>query len=1181
MLFLNASKGPGPIAVVGLGCWYPGIRGPRQLWENVLARRQEFRRIPDTRLNLADYHDPDPRVPDKTYGQRAAVIDGFAFDWAGMRIPQGTFLGTDIVQWLALEVARQALADAGYSRESMPRDRTGVILGNTLTGEHTRSNSLRLRWPFVRRALRAAAAARGLSPAVVQTLEATMEDMYKSVFPPITEDTLAGGLSNTIAGRICNYFDCHGGGYTVDGACSSSLLAVCTGANLLGSGDLDMALVGGVDISLDTFELIGFAKTGALTPDEMRVYDRRGNGFLPGEGCGFAVLKRLADARAAGDTIYAILRGWGISSDGKGGLTAPSRDGQATAIRRAYAKAGYGPGKLDFVEGHGTGTRVGDKTELEAVALALQEDGATAPRSCGMTSFKSIVGHTKAAAGIGAFIKAVIAVNRRILPPTAGCTQPNAVFDTTARNLYPLIEGEVRDPASTLRAGVSAMGFGGINSHVTLESGEAPSPRLAPSAAEQALLASAQETEVFVVGTASLNELRERIADLAQSAALVSVGELTDLAAKLAAECPAVASVRAAVIAGKPQELVDRLHELAEVLQQDLDDGETRISPRKDWLVSRGARPAGLGFLLPGQGSQQVGMASVLVHRYPWAQELVARADQWMQELGEPPLSPIMLRSLERAAQPEERDSWVRALAQSEVAQPAICLASLLYARYLERLGLRPTVVGGHSLGELTAFHLAGAFDEETLIKLAALRGRAMACGTTAGQPAGAMLSVACDRDTAQSLLAGVGGYVVVANVNSPRQTVVSGEGAAVADVQRNAESRTIPCRRLNVSNAFHSRLVETAAERLRTVTVLPEKLGALTSRLVSSMDAQPVMEGLNLRDHFAAQVLAPVDFIGLFEQMRQNCDLLLEVGPGRVLSGLAADMADTVSSNPPCLPIASQPGADRDLHRLLAQAFVGGMDVRWPVLYEGRLVRPFAAARDRVFIDNPCERPFKPAGASVASLDDAMPGGELETLIAHTSGAEPSEVQSYLARRGGFLAEVARADMISLNGSLAKLPVAGQATPAAPLTVAPSPREAAAKPQVAPASAPTAVHEEPTAVASNFESLLIDLAAERTGFPRETISLEAKLLDDLNLDSIKAAELVALAARKGGVAGKFDPSRLANATLGEVAAAIHAAGGERAASLPQASIVTPQVEVVDDSGSWVRNYVIDFVEAA
>ena len=161
---MNTPKTRTGIAVVGIGCWYPGARGPRELWENVLARRRQFRRVPDVRLSLTEYHDPDPAVPDKTYGRRAAVIDGFAFDWATNRIPKKTYESTDVVQWLALEVARQALVDAGYEHDSSARERTGVIVGNTLTGEHTRANTMRLRWPYVRRAIRAGRLAGGCRP---------------------------------------------------------------------------------------------------------------------------------------------------------------------------------------------------------------------------------------------------------------------------------------------------------------------------------------------------------------------------------------------------------------------------------------------------------------------------------------------------------------------------------------------------------------------------------------------------------------------------------------------------------------------------------------------------------------------------------------------------------------------------------------------------------------------------------------------------------------------------------------------------------------------------------------------------------------------------------------------------------------------------------------------------------
>ena len=361
-----------PIAVIGMACRYPGSKDLGQLWENILASRQQFRDLPDVRLPLSEYYDPDQKAADKTYGRRAAVLDGFEFDWAARRIPKSTFATADMAHWLALDVALTAITDAGYAPGRIPTERTGVILGNTLTGEQTRAETMRLRWPFVNKTIRAAAESKGLSAKIITELCDSVEDYYKSVFEEVTEDSLSGGLSNTIAGRICNFLDLHGGGFVVDGACSSSLLAVANGASAIAAGDLDIALVGGVDISIDPFEIIGFAKTGALTPNDMRVYDKRGNGFIPGEGCGFVVLKGLEQARADGDDVYAVLQGWGISSDGKGGLTAPSAEGQARALDKAYKQAGYSPRSLDFIEGHGTGTTVGDRVELEGVVGAFK-----------------------------------------------------------------------------------------------------------------------------------------------------------------------------------------------------------------------------------------------------------------------------------------------------------------------------------------------------------------------------------------------------------------------------------------------------------------------------------------------------------------------------------------------------------------------------------------------------------------------------------------------------------------------------------------------------------------------------------------------------------------------------------------------------------------------------------------
>src|ERR1051325_8302531 len=264
------------IAIVGMACRYPDARSPGELWENALAQRRAFRRIPAERLNLNDYLG---QSPDQTYSTEGAFIEGYEFDRARFRVPGGTYRATDPAHWLTLDVAATALEDAGFPEgEGLPREATGVFIGNTLTGEFSRANTMRLRWPYVRRVVRKILEEDACPAERQSELLAQIEALYKKPFPPVGAETLAGGLSNTIAGRICNHFDLKGGGYTVDGACASSLLAVINACSSLAAGDLEVAIAGGVDLSTDPFELVGFAKTGALATDMMRGYDAHSGG---------------------------------------------------------------------------------------------------------------------------------------------------------------------------------------------------------------------------------------------------------------------------------------------------------------------------------------------------------------------------------------------------------------------------------------------------------------------------------------------------------------------------------------------------------------------------------------------------------------------------------------------------------------------------------------------------------------------------------------------------------------------------------------------------------------------------------------------------------------------------------------------------------------------------------------
>ena len=1075
------------IAVVGMSCYYPGAPDLKSFWENILARRREFRMIPEQRLPLSEYYDPDPSAPDKTYANRAAVIDGFEFDWVKRGIPKSVVESSDIVHWLALEVALRAMEDAGLGRGNIPSDRSGVILGNTLTGEHSRSQQMRLRWPYVKKVLTATATKKGLSAALIGDLLGAMEGDYKSAFAPVTEDTLAGNLSNTIAGRICNFLDMHGGGYTVDGACSSSLIAVATAANALSVGTLDLAVAGGIDISLDTFELVGFAKANALTKADMKVYDRRASGFIPGEGAGFVVLKRLQDARADGNYVYAVLKGWGVSSDGKGGMTAPKAQSQTLAIRRAYGKAGYGLDKVDFIEGHGTGTTVGDKAELEGIGDAMNGENGSHLRECGITSLKSLIGHTKAASGIGGFIKTVMAVNRRVVPPIAGCSEPNSVFSERALGLYPVMEGQIRNADSTVRAGVSGMGFGGINCHVTVESAGEPAERLRPSIGERELLASHQETELFVFSARSRQEMAERVRHLKELAHGISIGEMVDLSRELTREDLAGKPFRAALVAGHPEGLADCLERIERMIEsKDIEPGAVVSDLRNDiWAGNPVCRPR-VGFLFSGQGSQQLNMGRSLVERHQWARDIRGMAKS---------IAEYVYRPVDRAIDRGQIDGWKEMLSQPGISQPAICMASLLWIRHLENLGIRPSAVGGHSLGELTAFHAAGAFDDKTLLEFAAFRGRET---SAPGGDAGVMAVLACGRDAAEEVLKRVDRYAVIANINGPSQTVISGDRAAVEKAVRAAALMDIKTKRLPVANAFHSRYMARAAGRIKELAPIPDTLAVPAAKLLSSMDGTEIMPGTDLRRHFARQVTHPVDFISLVNNIRRETDLLVEVGPGRVLS----DLVNTVAADEVvCFPVESRAGDFQSLNVFLGCYFVRGGEVNWAAVFENRLVRPFVPAAKRNFIDNPCER----ISASADSL-------EVEHVLNTTNtGIKKKSVEK---------------------------------------------------------------EKEPLPSGEAGPEILLHIASRMTGFPIESISLEHRLLDDLNLDSIKAGHLIAKALKQYGVeAKKVDPTTMANNSLREIYERIrpHASAAKPASA--------PADEGIYPAGNWVRNFRIAYAE--
>ncbi len=901
------------IAVVGIACRYPDAESPDQMWQNVLAGRRAFRRLPDVRMRREDYYSPDLKAPDRHNALKAAVIEGFEFDRVKHKIAGSTFRSTDMVHWLALDTASNALEDAGFPEgKGLGELNAGVIIGNSLNGEFSRANVMRLRWPYVRRTVGAALREQGWDDAELAEFLAKLEQRYKQPFPGIDEDTLAGGLANTIAGRICNHYDFRGGGYTVDGACSSSLLAVATASNALASGQLDIAIAGGVDLSIDPFEVIGFAKTDALTKSEMRVYDKNSNGFWPGEGCGMVVLMREEDAVAQNLRRHATIAGWGYSSDGKGGMTRPEASGHQAAIKRAYTAAGFGVETVKYFEGHGTGTAVGDATELRAISGAVREaNPGGAPAA--ISTLKGNIGHTKAAAGVGGLLKAILAVRNQVIPPATGHYETHPVLADEKPALRVPDRAALWPEDAPVRAGVSSMGFGGINAHIVVESAAEQRQSELPDAV-LVLERSRQDVELLLVDAADLVELRGKVAHLASMTPQLSYAELGDLAATLQGEL-ADRPLRAAIVVNSPEEAERKFGKLLTLL----DSGARSVLDAADGVYLGNAQgSARIGFLFPGQGAGRRADGGALRRRFAQVDELY-----------------------ETMALPTEGD-----LVDTAVAQPRIVTGSVAALRILSALGIEAVAAAGHSLGELTALHWAGSMDESTLLRMAAVRGSVM---SEASEGNGTMASIAAPASAVEPLLAGE--PVVIAGYNSPKQTVISGPYDAVERVSALAARQDLHVTKVNVSHAFHSQLVAPAAAEFGT-QLAAEAFGRVERRVVSTVTGEDLAADTDVAALLTRQITDPVRFADAVQKMASGVDLLLEVGPGRILRNLAVEVAPVI----PAISLDADSPSLAGLLNAVAAAYTLGASVNTAALFEDRFVRPLPLDKQFKFFASPAE---------------------------------------------------------------------------------------------------------------------------------------------------------------------------------------------------------------------------------
>jgi acyl transferase domain-containing protein/phosphopantetheinyl transferase (holo-ACP synthase) len=464
------------VAIVGMSCLYPGAPDLRTFWSNIVRGVDATREVSDKEWDIASYYDPDGRSKGLSYSKRGGFISEYAdFDPLKFGIMPSAVVGSDADQFLTLKLAAAAMADAGYdlahTDKNFDRDRAEIILGR-ISAPGAGSMNLIQQSKTVHEI--AAILAEVLPDQSDETIEAIVKQVQGRL-AACTADNMPGAMPNVLAGRIAAKLGFRGRNLLIDAACASSMVAVETAVNDLLDKRCDFALAGGVHINASAVFFQMFCILGALShKDNIRPFDQDADGTLLGEGVGILCLKRYEDAIASGDRIYATIRGIASSSDGYGSsVLAPSIEGEALAMRKAYEIAGISPSTVQLLEAHGTGTPVGDVVELEAVAKVFKNPGDATEPWCAIGSIKSMIGHCQSASAVAGIIKATLALHHKILPPTLHVTKPNTKIDWANHPCYVNTQArpwiKPKDSAVPRRAAVSAFGFGGINGHMILE----------------------------------------------------------------------------------------------------------------------------------------------------------------------------------------------------------------------------------------------------------------------------------------------------------------------------------------------------------------------------------------------------------------------------------------------------------------------------------------------------------------------------------------------------------------------------------------------------------------------------------------------------------------------------------------------------------------------------------------
>ena len=1144
----QATSRPSDIAIVGMSAIMPGAADVRTFWENTLRGFDAITEIPGDRWDWRLYYDADPKAPDKIISKWGGFVPEIPFDPLRYGMPPTSLPSIEPVQLLLLEATRAAIEDAGYSDRPFARERTAVVLG--MGGG---AAQLAMGYAF-----------RSYLPMLDTVTPGAGADALQAcqgLLPEWTEDSFPGFLLNVAAGRVANRFDLGGANYTVDAACGSSLAAASLAVRELETGSADVVILGGADTVQNPFTYLAFSKTQAFSPrGRCRPFDASADGIVISEGVAVLVLKRLGDAERDGDRIYAVIKGMGASSDGRAkGLTAPGPEGQVRALQRAYAKSGVEPSTVGYVEAHGTGTAVGDVVEVNSISSVFRESGASAG-SVAIGSVKSMIGHTKCAAGLAGLINASLALHHKILPPTIGVETINPRADLAdgpfhvSTKARPWIQAANDRPR---RAGVSAFGFGGTNFHAVLEAYECdPGPPPSPT--------HDWPCELFTWRSDGPSELLESLDRLAKSLDDGARPALRDLSRAVNRPVEPVegSSATLAIVA---ESLEDLLAKIA-TARGSIASGQKRVKDPRGLYYEESPRFTGqqVAFLFPGQGSQSPGMLADLTMNIPEVRETFDEFEAALTSSGRPAIGSLVYPppSLDEA----DRERNQAALRSTEIAQPALGAASVGLLRLLSTLGVEPDVVAGHSFGELVALHASKALSIEGLAELAHERGRLMV--EALGNEPGTMAAIAASLGEVSKLIDGLGGVVAV-NENGPRQTVIAGPVEGVEQAIERAREAGFRAQSLTVAGAFHTAVMTEASGPLTRAAM--SRLEALPDRSVySNLDARPhPASPESIAERIGQHVARPVRFASMVEAMHDDgARIFVEVGPGSVLSPLVGSILGDRPHLAVSCDATGKPGIPTLLHAL-ARLVVAGVPARLERLTLGRSNRvldltnltpgdgsatpspttwmvngsrarpisqpeprrlgqgpalpipkdePIAPAprngsthaqhhnngshNDQAMTQPPSPQPPRPPSQARSSADEQVLASFQETMRTFLE-VQQSTMLAYLASRSNTAPTATETPVPTrlpepLAGRMTSRPI-----PLTPLPIAKTPiSQPRPEPIRETASAPIASRDL-------VVEKLVAIVRDRTGYPAEMLGLDLDLEADLGIDSIKRVEIL------------------------------------------------------------------------